>query len=68
MNNDSNDDDVKDDINDDVYIIAFKEIIHCLPIHNYVLNTIAATITYYCGQNNTIILSLDKINYLINNK
>jgi hypothetical protein len=60
---------INDDINNDTYVIAFKQIVYCLPIHNYVLNMAAATITYYCGHNNTIIMAIDKINDLIiNNK
>ena len=57
------------DINDNnPYIIAFKQIIHCLPINNYVLNIMTGIITYYCGQNNTFIIPIDSINNLINNK
>ncbi len=69
----NNNDDINDCINDcnnndDLYILAFKKIIHCLPIHNYVLNVVAATITYYCGKNNTFILPIENISNLINNK
>jgi hypothetical protein len=64
-------DDINNDIiniNNDIYVIAFKQIVHCLPIHNYVINVIAATITYYCGHNNTFILPIDNISKIINNK
>ncbi len=60
--------DNNDDINNDTYVIAFKQIVHCLPVHNYILNVVAATITYYCGQNNTFILPIENISNLINNK
>ncbi len=47
------------DNDDDPYIVAFKQIVTCLPIHNYVINTATAIITYYCGQNNTFMLPLE---------
>ena len=43
----------------DPYIIAFNKIVTCLPIHNYVINSVTAMITYYCGLNNTFIIPLD---------
>jgi hypothetical protein len=48
----------------DPYIIVFKELVNCLPIHNYVINSIESIITYYCGKNNTIILPIDTISPL----
>jgi hypothetical protein len=43
----------------DPYIIAFNKIVTCLPIHNYVINSVTAMITYYCGLNNIFTLPLD---------
>lgn len=43
----------------DPYIIAFNKIFTCLPVHNYVINSVTAMITYCCGLNNTFILPLD---------
>jgi hypothetical protein len=50
------------DNDNDPYIIAFNKIVTCLPIHSYIINTATSIITYYCGQNNTLVLSLDTIN------
>ncbi len=52
---------ISDNINNDPFVISFKTIVHCLPVHNYIINIVFATITYYCGNNNTITLSLDAI-------
>ena len=49
------------DNENDPYIIAFNKIVTCLPIHNYVINSVPAMITYYCGLNNTFTLPLDII-------
>ena len=49
------------DNENDPYIIAFNKIVTCLPIHNYVINSVTAMSTYYCGVNNTFILPLDII-------
>ena len=49
------------DNENDPYIIAFNKIVTCLPIHNYVINSVTAMITYYCGLNNTFTLPLDII-------
>jgi len=57
----NNDTDNNEDINNDLYVIAFKTVITCLPIHKYIINIAVATITYYCGNNNTITMSLDYI-------
>jgi hypothetical protein len=43
----------------DPYIIAFNKIVTCLPIHNYVINSLEVMITYYCGLNNIFTISLD---------
>jgi hypothetical protein len=52
-------------MDNDPYIIAFKTIIHCLPINNYIINTIDNIITYYCGNNNTITMSYNYIESII---
>jgi hypothetical protein len=46
------------DNDNDPYIMAFNKIVTCLPVHNYVINSLAAIVTYYCGLNNTFILPL----------
>ncbi len=46
-------------------IIAFKLFVHCLPIHEYIINIVKDTIIYYCGQNNTFIFSYSYINHLM---
>jgi hypothetical protein len=44
------------DNDNDPYIMAFNKIVTCLPVHNYVINSLAAMVTYYCGLNNTFTL------------
>ncbi len=52
-------------MDNDPYVIAFKTIIHCLPINNYIINTLDNIITYYCGNNNTITMSYNYIESII---
>ncbi len=47
------------------YIMAFKQIVHCLPIHDYIIDTVANIIIYCCGNNNTITLSYSQIESII---
>ena len=56
-----NTNDSTEDMDSNPYVIAFKISYHCLPIHNFIINMIIGTITYYCGNNNTITLPLEYI-------
>ncbi len=53
--------------NSDPYVIAFKVIVHCLPINNYIIDVVSNIITYYCGQNNIITLPYSSIENIIDN-
>ncbi len=61
---DTTNDTTNDSIDNDPYVIAFKISYHCLPVHNYIINVVSvgiSTVIYYCGNNNTITLSLEYV-------
>lgn len=49
----------------DPYVNAFKVFAHCLPMHDYVIDTVCNIITYYCGHNNTFIIPYSYIESII---
>jgi hypothetical protein len=51
----------------DPFVLAFKLIVHCEPINNYIIDMMNNMITYYCGNNNRIIFPYLYIENLIKN-
>jgi hypothetical protein len=52
-------------MDNDPYIIAFKQFVHCLPIHDYIINIYDNIITYYCGNNNTFVFPYKYIETIV---
>ncbi len=52
-------------MDNDPYIIAFKLFVHCLPVHNYIINAFDNIITYYCGNNNTFIIPYNYVETVV---
>jgi hypothetical protein len=51
----------------DPCVIIFKTLINCVPLTNYIIDISSNIITYYCGNNNTIIYPYSYIESIIIN-